>query len=342
VPAVTYTARAAEDRHPLGDVSIAVRLAELRGMPHRIVLYKGADVLDLITWTVTDTDGEAMFLREGIWSEVRSIVGSPYLLIGDECFSGAAGKVARESMLEFLGLRSLGECPTLWPFIRRDRLQEFCDISRAEVDRLLVGSEGRPLNNVLDEALHSHRAFHFSNPKRRMLYRAGMQMRRPLVALDVLDFNRALPLRQRIGKRLVLEAMKARAPDIAALPRARDTETVDYWAYLQAMEKDGGKVASFIFDDNPLLERYFDLAAVRSLVAKLTAVGQAAPRRTLRLADLLPPQHRRVLAAFARKYLHMRSPCLAGASAQLLRIVGVAAVLRHVHRRCGAPESIGS
>lgn len=339
VRAVTYTARAEADRHPLGDVAIARRLAALRGMPHEIVPYAGDDVLKLVAWTTAETDAEATFVREGIWDEVRRAAGSPYLLIGDECFSCAAGSVARETMLEFIGLRDLSRCPSLWPYVRGDRFEAFCELTSAEISQLIACTEGRPANNVLDERLHSQHAFHFHNPKRRMLYRMGLQARRPLLARQVLDFNRALPMRLRKGKRLALDAMARNAPDVAALPRARDTETVDYARAFRQLERQGGQVTRFIFDDNPLLSEYLDADAVNDLVRRVTSEQSPARKRRPRLSDFIPPQARRVLAAFARKHLKMRSPYLTHPSEQLLRIVRVAAACRHVHHRCqGSPN----
>lgn len=330
--AYTYTARSADERHRFGDASCAAELARVAGLKHVLLQFDPSPVLQLIRRSVAQSDGAAMFLREDIWDTLREQHGVRFVLIGDECFSATSGPLVEANILEYLGLHCLHEIPSLWAFIRRDRFEEFAQRSRAEHARLFPPGSGRPAHNILNELLHRQRLYHFHNPKRRMIARHGIQVRRPLLDLSVLSEIGHIPFRYMVGKELVQQAMDRARPDIASLPRARATETVTYDRAFTELERQGGQVSAFLFEDNPLMGEYFNLEAVRQLVADVTS-GQAPPRRG-RFEGLLPPQVRRWMAAIARRYFHLRAPYLTGRSARLLRILSVAEVLRHVARRC--------
>jgi hypothetical protein len=297
-----------------------------------VLPFDASPVLQLIRRSVAQSDGAAMFLRENIWDRLREEHGVRFTLMGDECFSAASGPLSESHILEYLGLHYLHEVPSLWAYIRPDRFEEFTHLSRSELARLFPAGSGRPAHNIENELLHRQRLYHFGNPKRRMIARHGIQVRRPLLDLSLLTEIGHIPFRYMVGKDIVQRAMDHARPDIAALPRARATETVTYDSAFAELERQGGQVSACLFDGNPLMGEYFNLGAVRQLLADVVS-GQPQRRRG-RFEGLLPPQFRRWLAAIARRHLHMRAPYLTSRSARLLRIVSVSEVLRHVARRC--------
>jgi asparagine synthetase B (glutamine-hydrolysing) len=334
VRAYTYTARRAGERHSLGDVGCAGALAHLVGMPHVLLQYDPGAVLALVRRSVAQSDGAAPFLREDVWDALHRDHGVSYILMGDECFSASSGPLAEGSIREYLDLRCLDECVSLLPYVRKDRLEEFIQLSRLESAKLFPAGSGRPAHNILNELLHRQRLFHFHNPKRRMIARHGIQVRRPLLDLPLLTDVGHIPFRYMIDKNIVQQAAMQARSDIAALPRARATETVKYADAFAELERQGGQVSSFLFDANPLLGDYFDLDALCGLVREVTS-GPTEARRG-RLEGLLPPQVRHWLAAMARRHLHMRSGHLISKSERLLRMICISEVLRHINRRCPA------
>jgi hypothetical protein len=334
VPAFTYTARAVAERHRYGDAELATQLANLVNMRHTLLEYKSDDILDLVRQTIRETDGAAMFLKENIWDMLHNVYAVNHVLMGDECFNVAVGPVRESHILEYLGLRSLDHCPSIWPYVRTDKFGNFLEISRSQCSRLFVRESGRPTQNILDELLHRHRLQFFHNPKRTMITRHGIKVRRPLVDLELLEFVQELPFKYRVGKLAVRQALRSQNRAVYALPRARTTENISYAERLRKLELDGGQVSEAIFRDNPLLEEIFDLEAIRGLIADVASASTT--RRRGRCEGLLPPQLRRWLAAAARRHLRMHSPYMTEKWQRLLRIIGVSETLRHVNRRCQA------
>jgi hypothetical protein len=190
----------------------------------------------------------------------------------------------------------------------------------------------------LDELSLTQRLVHFANSKRHVMFLKGWQVRQPLVDLDLLRFLENVPLEYRVGKRLVRQAIRQRRPNIHALPRSRSTENVNYHDTFRRLEQDGGKVSRFIFEDNPLLDEFFDRRAIAGLIEQIASSDP--PKRRVTLRDLIPPQARRVLAGIARRFLNMHAPYLVSPSERLLRLAMVAEALRHISRGCVAPESV--
>ncbi len=333
VTAVTYTGRAEE--HPAGDVAVARKLAASAGVEHHVVRYDGSQVLTAIRQSVYDADGAAGFIHQNIWERLRDDLGLEYLLIGDECFGRVGGSVRQADVLDSVAIHALGNCKALWPYLRRDRLEEFISINHKECRRLLEGRVGRVPCNQIDELWHDQGLCQGFAPKRRSLARHGLHVRLPLVDLGVLELLQTVPPRYRVGRRLIRRIGKTCRPDLWKVPFARYAEDIDYQSTLAALEADGGQVTSFLLDDNPLVGEFFDEVAVRQLVAETTS-PQTASRRDwrLRLVDELPAPWRPWAVATARRYLGMRRPYLPSTSALLVGVMTVAEILRHVSHRC--------
>jgi len=338
IQAVTFTGVGEDVRHPYGDTALARQLAELVGVRHTVLRYDAGRFLQTIQNSVYESDGAACFLLEDVWDRVHEACGSDYVLTGDECISVAAGPVTEDHILECLGIRPLREVPSLWPYLRQDRIEEFKQFTDDVCRRRLEGLSGRPTNNQLDELSHRQRLFHFVNPKRRMHALHGLLARRPLLDLDFMNFLRTVPWKYRNGKTIVRQALRRVNPEAYRLPRARTRELVDYGLHFAALEKAGGQVSAFFFDDNPLLPEMFDVARLRELVARVAAYEpSAAPKRRFSMDHFMPPHVRQWLAAFARKYLKMHARHLTSPTAILLQVAKVAAALRHVANRCRKP-----
>ena len=333
---VTYTARSPGQRHRLGDVAVAARLAALVGLPHHVVQYDPMDVLDAVRQSVHDADAAAGSVFENIWDRIHAELGLDHVLIGDECFGLTAGLIHETQVLECVTVRPLRAVPVLWPYVNPERLEEFLELSGASCRALQAGRLGRPPHNQVDELWHSQGLVRWFGPKRRSLARHGLNVRRPLVDLEVLEFIRTLPYRYRRGKWLVRKAMARANRRASRLPRARHAEHVSYGPAFAALENDGGHVSRFVLEDNPLLAEYLHPRAVRELIARVAASGGAAggPDRASRLAALVPPRWRSFLVAKARRYLRLRAPTLTSPPEVLHRIAIVAHALRHVYQRC--------
>jgi hypothetical protein len=339
VTGVTLTGIGEENRHPLGDVALARRVAGELGLQHTILQWAPREVLDAIQNSVYGSDGAAgLLLEENLFDEVKRVGQSDFVIAGDECCSAAAGAILEVHILECLGIRPVGEVPSLWPYLRKDRLEQFQQETDAICRTRVAGLGGRPPNNQLDELEHSQRICHFVNPRRRLHMRHGLLARRPLLDLDYLDFLRTVPWRHRLGRKVVREALQRHNPRMAALPYARTREQVDLGLVIAQKDREGGQASTFLFEDNPLMEEIFDVAALRGLVKRLADSNPAAASKPRFSVDLLlPRQARWYLAAFARKHLGMRSRALVAPGAILLSVAKVAATLRHVSRRCTKP-----
>jgi asparagine synthetase B (glutamine-hydrolysing) len=334
--AVTYTGRDRDQRHPVGDVAVAAELAEMVGLEHHVVQYDGGEVLAAMRRSVCDADGEAGFVEQSIWDRLRDELGYEYVIIGDECLGLTAGRIHESQVLDCVAVRALGDVRTLWPYVRSDRFDELAELSDRSCRELQAPWLGRPPVNQVDELWHRQGMGRWFNPKRRLLARYGLIARRPLLDRDVLDLLRSVPYRYRCGRMLARKAIVRVNPAMTKLPLARGEEAGDYRGHLREMEEGGGEVSAFLFDDNPLAERYLNEEAVRALVARVTAQPSTpVKRRRMRLIDVLPPGLRAWLVARARRYLKAKAPALTGQTDQLLRIILAAECLRYVHRRCG-------
>ncbi len=340
VRGITLTGVGEEGRHPLGDVALARRVASELGIKHSTVRWYPEHILQAIQNSIYNSDGSAcLLLEEDVFDEVKRLGQSDYAIAGDECCSAAAGSISEVHVLECLGIRPVGEVPSLWRYLRADKLNQFFEETEAVCRKRVEGLAGRPPNNQLDELEHAQRVCHFVNTRRRMHMRHGLLARRPLLDLDYLDFLGTVPWRHRLGRRLVREALRKFRPQMAAIPYNRTREQVDLGLLIAQMGRNRGRVSAFLFEDNPLMQEIFDTSALRRLVATLATSDPAAtakPRFTIDL--LITRQMRWWLASFARKHLKMRSRTLVSPSAILLRVCMVAAALRHVSNRCARPR----
>ena len=334
--AVTYTAR--EKEHPAGDAAVARRVAALFDLPHCLVRHDGGQILEAIRQSIFDSDGAGV-MYEGFWDQIHRDLGLQYMLIGDECFGRTSGGVRRSDMLDFVGIHPLEDWPVFWPLLLPKRLEEFWHVSREQCGRLAAEFSHGDLRNRIDEMWHVQGLVQWFSPKRRAIIRHGLHMRRPLLDLQVLDLVRTIPARYRMSKALARTALRREAPQVFKIPFAHYREDVDFQPHFAALESQGGQVSRYLFEDNPLMEEFFDLTALRRLVAGVTG-PQARPRRNwkARLMDLTPPRWRAWLAARARRLLGLRAPALRRESDLLLRVLITAAILRHLHcRGQGAP-----
>jgi asparagine synthetase B (glutamine-hydrolysing) len=336
---ITLTGVGEEVRHPLGDVALARRVARELGITHSTVRWYPENVLQAIQNSVYNSDGAAcLLLEEDVFDEVKRLGRSEYAIAGDECCSAAAGSISEMHVLECLGIRPVGQVPSLWPYLRAARLKQFVEETEAICRKRVEGLAGRPPNNQLDELEHAQRVCHFVNTRRRMHMRHRLLARRPLLDLDYLDFLRTVPWHRRLGRRVVREALRKFNPQMAAIPYNRTREQVDLGLLIAQMNRDGARASAFLFEDNPLMEEIFDTAALRRLVERITVsdpVAAARPRFSIDM--LITRQMRWRLASFARKHLKMHSRTLVTPGAILLSVAKMAAALRHVSRRCAKP-----
>jgi hypothetical protein len=339
VHGITSTCIGEECRHPLGDVAIARRVAHQLGLSHSILRWYPGDVLAALQNSADSSDGSVGLLNEeNVFGEVRRVGPSEYVITGDECCSTAAGAIDEVHVLECLDTRPVGEVPSLWPYLRADRIKLFLEETEMICCKRVEGLAGRPPNNQLDELEHAQRVCHFANSRRRMHTRHGLLVRQPLLDLDYLDFLRTVPWYHRLGRKVVREALRQFKPKTAAIPYARTREQVDLGLVIAQMDRGGETALAFLFDDNPLMEEIFDTAALRRLVKQLAASDPAPATYPPFSANLLiPRQARWWLAAFARKHLRMRAKTLVKPGAVLLSVAKVAATLRHLSRRCAKP-----
>jgi asparagine synthetase B (glutamine-hydrolysing) len=340
VHGITLTGVGEEVRHPLGDVALARRVARELGIKQTTVRWYPEQILETLQDSVYNSDGLAgLHLEERAFDEVKRLGQSDYIIAGDECCSAAAGAISQVHVLECLGIRPLAEVPSLWPYLRRDRLKQFLEETEAICRTRVQGLAGRPPNNQLDELEHAQRVCHFVSTRRRMHMRQGLLARLPLLDLDYLNFLGTVPWRQRLGRRPVREALRRFKPQMAAIPYNRTREQVDFGLLIAHMNREGSRALEFLLQDNPLMEEVFDIRALRGLVEKLAASDPAAAAKPRFSIDLLMTrQVRWVLASFARKYLRMRARTLVTPSAILFRVCMVAAALRHVSNRCARPR----
>jgi len=337
VTAITYTARAEGQRHALGDAALAAALAERVGLEHHVVRYDPGEVLGAIRQSVRDADGAAGFIHQNIWDRLHEQFALDYVILGDECFGLSAGRVRESQVLDCLMIRPLGSLPGLWPFLNPGRIEEFLELSEASCRRVQSARLGRPPHNQVDELWHGQGIARMFNPKRRSLARHRILVRRPLLDRDVLDLLRSVPYRYRRGKWLARKSLAAADRSLSRLPRARVGENVAYDPYLAAIERDGRGVSSFILDDNPLFERFFDAERVGGLIGEVTERGRRpAKAAAFSWRRCLPPRCQRWLVAKARRYLGLKARRLSSPCDLLLRIALVAEVLRHVAGRCRA------
>ncbi len=335
--AVTYTGFDDTDRHMFGDVAIARQIASVLDMEHQVVQYNGSDVLETIRKSVYQSDGAACFLLEDAWDDIRQACGTSFVLMGDQCFSSANAPVRQEHILECLGVRTLFNCISVWRYLNPNKLEEFKRLSQQQAEICVRGLSGRPANNQIDELAHRQKHFNFFNPKRRMIARYGLQVRQPLMDLDVLNLIKEIPYKYRNGRYLIRKLVAKRRPEFSEIPRPRTRELIDYKFFLTNAEKDSNGITSFMFDDNPLMGQFFDKDTLCQLIQTVTSASQvqATPkRRKFILDELMPPQIRQWLAARARRYLGMHAPYLTNPTDQLRRIMMVSQALRHVHKRC--------
>lgn len=337
--AITFTHLDAAYQHSMGDTAIAGRLAALLGARHTVIKFYPNLVLDTIQASVFESDGAACFLMQHVWDSVRSEGGSNYVLTGDECISGAAAPITEGHILECMMVRRLAEEPGLLPYLNPSRLSEFMELSDSACRIRMEGLSGRPTNNQLDELTHRQQLIQHHNPLRRMSARQAVLVRRPLLDLPFMDFLKTVPWKHRNGKTIVREALKRRNRALYHIPRARVIERPDYGPILAALERDGGRISSFVFNDNPFFEEIFNVRAVRELVGEVALIKpESRPRAIWNVTQFIPAQARRWMTAHARRYLGIHARHQTSPTALLLQVLKVAAALRHVSRRCAGAK----
>jgi asparagine synthetase B (glutamine-hydrolysing) len=332
IRAVTFTTHARETRPPLGDWAIAETCARQVGMPMSVVPYDPRDFAEAMQASVSASDGAAGFVFQNIWDRIREETKIQYLLRGDECMGWCTGPISATRVLPSVGLHSLGRMSELKRCFRRGKVEAFVADMEAELETILSSCHALTPYDRVDELYLGQRWIHYLQPKERILSRAGMHVRNPWLDRDVLDFVRTLPARCRLRKRLFRQTLARLAPSLFRIPRARESEFDNYRSALRAAEREDGTVSRLVFQDNPLLEDFFEQGAVKELIEHVCSrVPSPKTRSRFDPRSILPVSMFVPLYA-VRNYVTDPPPRLTGARL-LLRIATTALALRHLAKR---------
>jgi hypothetical protein len=333
IAAVTYAGRTRETRHKLGDWALAELIAKQLGMDLSIIHYDGRKFAQAMQESVYASDGAAGFVFENIWADIREATGAEYLLAGDECMGWTTGPMSDAQVLPSIGVYSLQSLKELQDCMRQDRLDSFVELSLRDIEAINQSCRGQTPIDRTDQFYFEQRVIHFVLPKRRITARHGMLVRNPWLDLDLLNFVRKLPRRHRTGKSLFRRTVSHINPSLSKLPRARAPETINYQSYLSKAERQHRAVSKMVFEDNPLLEEFFDIPSVRRLIQKVCLAGDVpTPPQRFDPMILLPMSVRLKLRAYVLRLINLQ-PKLSGA-VLVLRIAMVATALRHLTNRC--------
>ena len=332
IPLITFTEKTLATRPKLGDWVIAENIAEHMGVKLTVIYNDRHDFIRAMRRSVCTSDGAAGFVRENVWEKIRKEVEVDYLIMGDECMGWSAGIMSYNRIMPSLSIHSLQRMTCLHPYLSKDKLDAFIQFSEADIQDILSENINTSAYDCVDEFYLRHRLVNCLNPKRRMISKYGMQVRNPWLDLDVLNFIRKIPVRYRIEKYLFRKTLFKLNQDLYRFPRAREYETGDRLDYLSVIERDNQGISRFIYDDNPLLQDYFDISSTQELLRQILLEPHPTSLRSqFNLRKVLPRPLALKLAATVR-YFTNPTPKLE-LPKQVLRIATVATALRHLNYR---------
>ncbi len=332
IQAITHTQRTKQTRHRLGDWVLAEKVAERLGMKFSAFHVDCHDFIAALRDSVYCSDGAAGFIAENVCDRIREETGLEYVLVGDECMGYTTGLTSNARVLPSVHIHSIKRLSGLQSVLRKDRLELFIEQSEAELraitDKCCVNT---PCDRA-DELYFQQRLIHFLNPKRRVLMRHGLCVRSPWLDLDILNFIRKVPTRYRIGKKLFRDTLFYINPGLFELPRARENETVNYHAALSKSERERKGISEIIFHDNPLLEEFFDISSVQTLIEEV-CLSETPVQTQVRFNPLtLMPMGLRLRLGALHHYLMNPAPRI-GNVYLLLMVMTVAETLRQLKNR---------
>jgi hypothetical protein len=338
----TYTGEAAKRQGRQSDLSVAKRLAEMAGLSCQVFAYRSEDVLRTIAESVFVSDGAAGFVFEsyvGIWDPIIRDLGARACLVADMMWGIVKGPVSPPLVGGWLGLYGLSPHSVLRGLLRSDRVDQLVAAADQEVRDLVAGTAAKDTRDQVDELYFTHRVQHFLNPKRAIVTRRGLRTRTPWLDRHILDFMMTVPAPWRFRKRLYRQAAEGLDPRLFSLPRGRSDQTVSYLAALRRMEAESKAVSRAVFDDNPLLEEFFDTTRLSRYVNSVLTLASPVKNETSwgRLKAwirkrLIPVQLRQLLRGM-RSYLQPNRPLRMSPEWYLLSIITVAVSLRMLSQR---------
>ena len=329
--AVTFSSRTLQTRHKLGDWAIAEIIAEKLGINLSIFQVDGNDFTSALQESIYCSDGTAGFVCENIWPNVRRACQSEYLLLGDQCMLWGVSRMSPINHLLKYGihLHSLNKLDILQSCMRNDKLDTFITLSQSDQDLVISKCKSHTSWDAFYELYLNYRMIDSILAKRNIISRHGLFVRNPWLDLDLLNFVRVLPVRYRKNKFLFNQAVTAMHPELFRIPFARDGEHINYQPYFVAAEEHSQGVTKLIFDNNPLLEEYFNKSALYSLIK---SVCNSTSTRNLskfsNLSNFLPISLSLQMKKLIRRF-YKPAPQLFGAEL-LLRVATVAVALRHI------------
>jgi hypothetical protein len=264
------------DDIPLSDPYLAAKLAQQYDLDHHFISYDtDAFVENAMQWsylTELNTDNFGWY-GEGTNVLLNNYAGdADFILAGDECWG--FGYHVRNRVEAMSSSHMPAPIPTAVAASLAPRVSRDCaEIYSAEIDKVLRGCGNQNPNDRKDFLyLHGRVA--------RFIFSLGyykefaVEVRRPFLALQVLDVVRRVPVRFRYGKNLYISMLIRFFPELLAVPK-RSADSLPRWRHdLQSKPVLSGYFRDLLSRQalaNATFSEHLNLSAVDELVARFFA-----------------------------------------------------------------------
>jgi len=217
---------------PDSDADVARRQAALLGVEHRIIGIEDESFLEMLKANINAglnmrNANYEIFAYKSAFDAIQDRFKNPMFYFGEECFGGPSYRLkSNNDILGSIILKS------------PERLTEFEPVLGQSVVSRLRGEMQRTYDSIFDSSLQGHDPKDISdqlyfrvrlglNAAPLRVYSAGcfLPFACPFLDIDVLDGLRFVPGRQRIEKRLMVQILKSKFPELFAIPRSRFDQT---------------------------------------------------------------------------------------------------------------------
>jgi asparagine synthetase B (glutamine-hydrolysing) len=220
------------DEHtPGSDCWVARRLASRLGTKHRFFPLRAEALADHLDDTVYLGDGLTAACGnypEGldIFAAIREELGVQVLLRGDECFGWHAGAFDEATALQSVGIRALDDLPAYRTLLRPEAYHRLAALGADLLAEVSSRCSAASIHDRKDFFYLDQRLQHYLHPLN-YLKTLEVEVRRPYLDNDVLDFVATLPARYRLDKALFRRTIVRMLPGLFR-ETARDGNLVDW------------------------------------------------------------------------------------------------------------------
>ncbi len=322
----------------LGDCAVAKKIAAYLEIDFSTMRYDASNFEKAMQESVYASDGAAGFVFENVWQDIRRKTKARTLIFGDTSMLGSKDRLTRhDDIPDLLELSVLSRMTFLAPFINPCFSNEFAIHAENISHALMQGAKDKNRWDSFYELYYENRLIHFLLPRRKIITGHGLNVRNPLLDLDLINFVRILPVKYRKEKLLFKQCVLTINPSLLNIPLADKNETINYHPFLAKAEQDYSSISTLFFNDNPLFNHYFNDRAMKALVKKVTDSSSGTCHTSKTHSNNFRRMIPRPVKKILRNFWHARPMC--NDVQLLLNMMAVAMTLKHFYHFKG--EKIG-